>query len=445
MRKQEVKLDRESKTVEYKREMPSNLAAIIKTCVGFANTAGGKIIFGVEDKTLAIIGASEKSIDYAMEAIASAVYQSVSPPLVPEVYTQIVGNKELIIVEISRGSSPPYFVKSLGSKKGVYVRVGPSTRAASEEYIKELLSLKTQGSYDFEPSPLDVEALDSRLLQEAFGRAPSQNLLLSEKVLYRTTSKNLMTTNAAVLAFAHNPQDTIVESGIICSRFKGIAGREIIETLEIDGPISEQITNALSFLERHLERNYRFRGARLRGESLIPQDALREAVANAVIHRKYQIPARIKIAIFDNRIEIFSPGGLPGLLTINNLGDGSSHLRNPLLAKFARRLRLVEKLGSGIRLMFESCAKGKVVPPRFYEDGDFLKVVFSFESVKAPTDDLYCIVKNLFAESPRARSRDILQLTNASRNTVTNVLNRLIKEKLIKRFGKGAGVYYSSN
>ena len=435
-------LERESKTIEYKRELPSNFLGIVKTCVGFANSAGGKIIIGVEDKTLAIRGVSDKDLNHGLESLSAAVYESASPALIPEVYAQRFGDKEVLVIEVSRGSSPPYFVKSQGSKKGVYVRVGPTTRAASEEHIVELLNLRTFTSFDSEPSKESPESLDQRILQGAYGKLPSQNLLLNERVLIKSIRNKINVTNAGILAFGLNPQATIDECGFICSRFKGDQGRDIIETQEIDGPLSEQITKAMYFLERHLDRNYKMMGSRLKAKTLIPELALREAVVNAVIHRKYQIPARSKIAIYDNRVEIFSPGGLPGLITIENLGDGSSHLRNPLLAQFARRMGLAEKLGSGVRAMFDSCAKSGILPPVFSEDGDYVKVIFLMKRQMKTAAGLDQMIRDLLGEQDTIRVREILERTSASRNTITNVLNKLAKEKLIKRHGEGPGVYY---
>jgi predicted HTH transcriptional regulator len=93
-----------------------------------------------------------------------------------------------------------------------------------------------------------------------------------------------------------------------------------------------------------LMRDYKLFGAKLKGKTVIPEDALREAIINALIHRKYWIPGSVKIALYDDRLEIFSPGNFPGLMNIHHLGDGITHLRNPHLARMARRLGLVEKL-----------------------------------------------------------------------------------------------------
>jgi ATP-dependent DNA helicase RecG len=436
-------LDRESKTIEYKRELSANLSNIIKTCVAFANTAGGKILIGVEDKTRAIIGLSEIMLNRALESIPTAVYQAVTPPLIPEVYSQRINDKEVVVVEVLKGNNPPYYVKSQGSTKGAYIRVGPTTRAATKEHLIELINLKSLISFESEATKMHLEALDSKLLQDAFGRSPSQNTLISEKVLIASDRRNMVVSKAALIAFGHAPQEAIPEAGMICTRFKGTSGRDIVETYEIDGPTPDLVNKALMFLERHLENNLQVKGSRLQGQFPIPPEALREAVINAVVHRKYQVPSRCKIAVFDDRVEIFSPGGLPGLVTVSNLGDGISHLRNPILARFARRLRLVEKLGSGVRLMIDSCTKAGISPPQFYEEGDYVKVIFSYEKVKDPFMDISHILDQLFNTLDKVRIRDVLQLASASRNTVTNTLNKMIKEKKVERFGRGAGVYYT--
>jgi ATP-dependent DNA helicase RecG len=445
MNQENSALERESKTVEYKREFTTSYTNLIKTCIAFANTAGGKIVVGVEDKTLSVAGVPEKDQIHALESFSAAVYQCVSPAILPEVYTQRMGDKELVVIEISRGSSPPYFLKAQGIKTGVYVRVGPTTRLATEEHVEELLASRNRILFDSQDSQETIEALDIGLLTEAYGKSPGQQLLLTEKVLAKDIKDKPRATNAAILAFGKNPQTSIAECGFICTRFKGTEGRQIVETQEIDGPISEQISRALYFLKKYLERDFQLIEGRLKGRTLIPISALREAIVNAAIHRKYMTTSRSKVAIYDNRVEIFSSGSLPGLITISNLGDGSSHLRNPLLAKFARRLGLAEKLGSGVREMIDSCTKANIVPPEFSEDGDYVKVIFYIQPIKKTSLDLRELVQSLIEEQDTIRIRDISPKTNASRNTITNLMNSLVKERTIQRFGKGAGVYYKKS
>ncbi len=435
-------LERESKTLEYKRDLPSSLAGIIKTCVAFSNTAGGRVVLGIEDESRKVIGLTEVAMEKAFECLAAAVYDAVTPAVVPEVFHQTVGGKYLIVIDVGRGSSPPYFVKRLGSVKGVFVRVGPTTRMASPEHIQELMSFRSRAAFDEEPVQCSIDDLDAGLLEQAYDRSPSRELLMSEKVVVKSGHRRPAVTVAALLAFGKRPDREIPEAAVICSRFRGESGRDIVETLEIQGPVSDLTSRVLDFLRRYLERNLNLRGAQLRGTDLIPLAALREAVVNALIHRKYNVPSPVKVAIFDNRVEVFSPGGLPGLITLRQLGDGSSHLRNPLLAKFARRLRIMEKMGSGVRLMQEECQKRGIVPPEFFEDGDYVKVVFGTGRSQQNANELSAVIADIFQNQSRVRISEIARRVKVSRNTITNALNRLIENGKVARYGRGAGVYY---
>lgn len=146
--------------------------------------------------------------------------------------------------------------------------------------------------------------------------------------------------------FSKSPELVIPEAIVICTQFKGTKGRNIIRSQEITGPIPQLVEKSLNLVISWLETNLEIsKSGQLQGTTPVPDIALREAIINAVIHRKYFIQGATKIAIYENRIEIFSPGEFPGLVSIDNLGDGTTFLRNPALAKLARKSKLVEKLG----------------------------------------------------------------------------------------------------
>lgn len=123
------------------------------------------------------------------------------------------------------------------------------------------------------------------------------------------------------------PHLYIPEALIKCTRFLGIDGREIIQSEDVEGNLEKQIETSFQLIKSWLIRDYKLFGAKLKGTSIIPEEALREAIINAVIHRKYWIPGAVKIALFDNRLEIFNPGNFPGLINLDDLGDGTTYLR----------------------------------------------------------------------------------------------------------------------
>ena len=117
-------------------------------------------------------------------------------------------------------------------------------------------------------------------------------------------------------------------------------------------------------------------------------------------------------------------------------------MRNPLLAKFARKFRLIEKLGSGIRLIFEECAKANLKRPEYNEDGDFVKVTFFMQKDLGLDMSVEEKLNKLLDERETLRVQEALMFIDVSRNTITNAFNALIRKKLVKRVGKGRGAYY---
>jgi len=440
----EFYLERESKTLELKENIPQK-NQLIKTCVAFANGAGGEIVVGVEDTTGRIVGITDEVRDQIFEDVANSILDSISPQIMPEIYEKNINGKRIVFIKIFPGSKPPYFIKKEGNKKGVYLRAGSSSRRADDEFIEDLYRHQKKIFFDEESTDVPIESLDKNLLLDFYESKYKEEALVMDKIAVRslTNPKKLFATNAAILFFTQNPEIYIPESIIICTWFKGKIGRDIIKTIELTGPIPLLIESALKLLYSWLEIDFNLSSSgKLMGRSLIPMVALREALVNALIHRKYIIRGAVKVALYEDRLEIFSPGSLPGLMSLKNLGDGTTFLRNPTLAKIARKLRLIEKLGSGIKLIFDSCKKEKLKKPSFYEDGDFLKIVFYFEKQlnEGLTDEEKIVELGIFFGE--VRIKDLIEKISISRNTATRKMNILIEKKLFERKGKGAGVFF---
>ena len=135
------------------------MSNIIKTCIAFANGYGGEIIIGVEDQTRKIVGATLLDSERCYEALPDAVYDSVSPFLIPEIYEKNINDKHIIIVKIHPGNKKPYFIKKEGLPKGIYIRVGSHTRRATEEYVEELIKKQRKIDYDEEIIECDKEII----------------------------------------------------------------------------------------------------------------------------------------------------------------------------------------------------------------------------------------------------------------------------------------------
>lgn len=433
---------RESKSIEFKSKLPS-LDKIIKTCVAFANGSGGKIIIGVHDGSREIIGIDEDTRSRVYDEVPNSIYDATSPSLLVQVYEKHIQDVGVMIIEVPASIKKPVFIKSEGNVKGVYLRAGSSTRRATVDHIEELWRENKRSFFDEEIVSVGSEVLSQSLIKNVF---PSVNArrLVSEKILapVNSLSSSLHPTVAGILMFSERPDLYIPEAMIQCTRFRGIEGRDIIQTQEIYGCLGKQAEDALQLLVSWLRREPRRVGARLKWECLIPEIALREAIVNALIHRKYWITGSIKIALYDDRLEIFNPGNLPGLVDLEALGDGTTYLRNPNLARLARRWGLVEKLGTGIQLIFESCHKTRLQRPECLEGSDSLKWIFRLNPERAsyPSDEEALMA--LLQMRGELRVSDVESYLHISRNTATRKLNQLIKIKKIKRLGKGPSVRY---
>jgi ATP-dependent DNA helicase RecG len=435
--------ERESKTLELKLRLP-DFRTLAKSCVAFANCSGGEIVIGVEDGSRRIVGVSEAERDRLYDEFPSSLYDLVNPVLVPHIYEKNVDGRCLMIVRIWPGDSVPYFVKSLHIPAGVFIRIGSSSRPANEQTIEDLSREKRRISFDEEASGQAVSILSQERLKAFYGKDTSSRRLLADKVVTQASKLKgeASATHGGILMFCDDPNDFISEAIVVVSRFAGIAGRNIIQTIELKGPIPLLAESTFSLLDQWLERDLQLKRLHLKGTSLIPHQALREAIINALVHRKYSIPGPIKIALYDDRLELFSPGGFPGLISITNLGDGTTFLRNIVVARIARKMRLMEKLGTGIRLIFDSCLQAGLRRPEYNENGDFVKLTFYFEHVPRTAEFTESAIIEMAKSIEALRPSDLSRTYKVSRNTISRRLNALVHEKILKRYGKGAGVFY---
>lgn len=426
--------ERESKSLELKSTLPK-LLSLVKTCIAFANGSGGSIVIGVEDKTRKIIGVTEETRDKIYDDFPNSLYDSTGPNLFAQIYEKNLDDLSVLIIKVPPSIKKPYFLKSEGMPKGVYLRVGSSTRKANQEYVEDLIREGQRITFDEEPVNTDISALSKDLLKQFYEGKINTKRLLSDRLITYPVANNekYVPTIAGVILFSNNPEKFIPESSILCTKFRGDSGRNIIQTEEITGNLEKQAVLCFKLIYSWLPKQYQLKGVKLEKTLYIPKEAIREAIINALIHRKYSIPGAIKIAIYNDHMEVFSPGCFPGLVDINNLGDGTTYLRNPIIARIAHKMGLVEKLGSGIKLIFDSCKKAGLSKPKYSENGDFVKLTFYFPTEKP--DEI--AILNLIETKGESTIAEITKQLNISRNTATRKINSLIKENKIIRLGKG--------
>ena len=366
----------ESRELEFKGFLPKESKKWVKTVVAFANGAGGKLVIGVNDERKVVGIPDDIDIFELKDKIADIIASSCDPIISANVYAEDIENKTVIVIQVYPGLATPYYIKSEGPVHGVYVRLSATSREADEIILDELHFRGRRIYYDELPRkdiPVkkgDVSAL-CRNLSERAERKITKTDLLNFKVL-READGELEATNAyAILVGKHD-----FTSRIQCARFKGVDRCVFIDKKDFEGPLCEQIDKAFQFVLDHINMGLEINGITHKEVYELPPAALRELIVNAAVHRNYQCPSSIQVAVYDDRVEITSPGMLYGSLTIDDAINGVTSTRNRVLARTLEKAGVVEGWGSGLKRIRALCEAEKVDFPEILELGNVLRFNF---------------------------------------------------------------------
>ena len=377
-------LSGESKNVEYKITVPEKSEKYMKTVVAFANGRGGRIVFGIDDKSLDVVGMDVDNIYKTMDAITNAISDSCEPAIRPDVAMQAVRDKTVIVLEILPGAERPYYIKSQGMFEGTYVRVAGSTRHVEDYMLKELILEGKNRYFDSEIcqnmkiTDGEIEELCKSMKETAIRNTwqdsekakikdVTKNVLISWGVL-KEEGGNVYPTNAYALLTGRMFQQPVIQCGV----FKGINRAHFVDRREFEGSIQEQMEAAYQYVLEKINMGMTIKGMYRQDVYELPTDSIRELIANAVAHRSYLEPGNIQVALYDNRLEITSPGMLLNNVTIAKMMEGYSKPRNPAIARAFAYMKIIEKWGTGIPRLFEACEEYGLPKPELIDfDGDF--------------------------------------------------------------------------
>ena len=363
----------EGKTLEFKRDLssPRNL---LKTLVAFANSAGGIVLIGVADDR-AVIGLEQPLDDE--ERLDNLIGDAIAPRLVPNVEILSWQDRSILAVEVFPGSNRPYYFKAEGLPGGVYVRLGSSNRQAGSALAAELRRTSEGIVFDEMPMPdLGPDDLDIQAAQRLFSdrRKLDEQALLSLRVLVRDQGR-LVPSKGGMLLFGKDRGAYFPDAWVQCGRFIGVDKAHIFDHAEIHASLPDCVEQVMLFLKKHAIRGADFSNVRRQDVWSIPLLILREAVTNALVHADYSHPgAPIRVAFFDDRIEVESPGILVPGMTIEEMRQGVSNLRNRVIARVFRELGLIEQWGSGVRRMFREASELGLPEPVIEEIGMHLRI-----------------------------------------------------------------------
>lgn len=334
------------------KEWPVQPDDVAASLVAFANTDGGRLVLGVaRDRTVTGVPDPNR----AAEFIDSVALNNCAPPVtVVQEVVRLPGNGErfVLVVNVPEGDMRPY-----ATNRGVYyIRTSSGRRRASREELLRLFQATESLYYDETPvtratvADLDPDAVE-QFLQQAFGRG-----LEEQGIPYETLLRNLRLlredrpTLAGILFFGRRPQEFVPYAQISAAR---IPGRDLAaapaDRKDLAGRLPVMVEDAARFLRLSLEVRHEIGGFAPERRPELPEVALREGLVNALAHRDYTVGAPVRLLIFDDRVEIRTPGALPNTVTVEAMRLGAAHvLRNPTIYTLFARLGLVTGIRSGV-------------------------------------------------------------------------------------------------
>ena len=463
----------ESINIEYKVEMPKKSEKYMKTVVAFANGRGGRIVFGVDDKTLNIVGMNPDTIFQTMDSITNAISDSCEPKIYPDVTLQSIDDKTIIVVEIHPGPMRPYYIKNKGLVDGTYVRVAGTSRHAEGYMLKELILEGQNRYFDNEPCEyLEINEDDIKDLCDKMKKIAIENTWNDEeKAAIRDVTKNILITwgilkedNGKIIptnAYALLTGKMQIQPTIQCAVFKGKTRAYFVDRREFSGPIQDQVQLAFQYVLEKINMGMQIKGIYRQDVYELPINSVRELIANAVAHRNYLEPGNIQVAIFDDRLEVTSPGMLLNTVSIKKMIEWYSRLRNPAIANAFAYMKIIEKWGTGIPRILRECKEYGLKKPELIDfDGDFRVNMYRREekskttqtttqtTTQITTQTTIKLTKNdheilqVIQNNPALSQKEIAMELGWTVDRVKYYLNKMKKQEAIRRIGSSHKGYW---
>ena len=483
-------LSGESEYIEFKQEVPKKSEVYMKTVVAFANGSGGKIVFGVEDSTFKVVGINQEDAFSIMDGITSAICDSCTPMIAPIVTLASVEEKILIVVNIMPGSQRPYYLTAKGKENGTYIRVSGTTRPADSFVLKELEFEGVNRCFDQTyAAPVEsvtedeINCLCNKMYQYAVEHCRSEE---TAERIHRLTKQSLLSWGFLVKrgdnyfptnAFLLMTCNLLPQATIQCAVFKGTDRDVFIDRREYDGDIVTQLDAAYEYVLRNINMSSEINGLYRTDVYELPTDCIREMICNAVVHRSYLHPSSIQVAVYDDRVEVTSPGMLFGSLRLKDIREGISIPRNRALVYAFTYMNIMEHWGSGIPRIIRRCKELGLEEPELVEiAGSFRINLFRFsdktrvgkstdktvestekvristdkatgstEKVRISTDKLSASHKKIIRyieERGVITNKEVQNLLNVKDSRALKVLREMVDAGILKKEGKLRGSYY---
>lgn len=441
------------------KEDVRNHDSLAAEMVAFSNSRGGQIFIGVSNKG-DLTGLSSKDVDRINQLISNSSSQHVKGPIA--VHTENISiecDRVVILLTVPEGIDKPYF----DNQGVIWLKSGSDKRRIhSKEELRRLFQEVDLLHADEVPTRAGIEAVNakhfSKFLENVYREIlPDSN----EERLKLLENMNLASSHrlnlAGLLLFADKPQLYKPAFILKAVTFAGMSIKDsYLDSEDFEGSLSVIFQGALAFIMRNLRKVQKQKGVNTTGEPEVPQIVFEELLVNALIHRDYFVSAPIRLFIFEDRVEIISPGNLPDHLTIEKICTGNSIQRNPILASFvAKGLLPYRGLGTGIRRALQDWPQTQFIDDR---DGCLFtsvierpivsslrkkKTLKGYAPINAPINasinaslsELQVQILRVMEESPWIAYEDIAIKLEKDRSTIRRNIQQLKSLGVLQRLG----------
>lgn len=436
--------------------------SLAATMVAMANSQGGVVLVGVTGPTGTVIGV--RDADNAVDRVLQAALAIDPPLIIPMPRVARLRDRPVVVTHIPRGMPHVYAID------GRYLyREGVENTALKPRDIRRLMMERGETSFEIEIvrgatlDDIDWDKAEAYVDGLAVGNDNAEMILARRGCLAQQEGR-MRPTSAGLLLFGKDPQRHIRGAEITAARFAGETMSDKFTRQDMGGTLPDQIRKAEAFLHDHLRREFQLGRTMARDEQFeYPLEAARELVVNAVAHRDYSIQGdAIHLFLFADRMEVTSPGGLPGPMTVTNLRD-ERFSRNPVIVQVLSDMGFIERLGYGVDRVIDLMALRRLPPPDFAEtSGGFRVTLFrqgdpqaADETPAEPIrfDGAYnglpinarqeAALVHLHEGNARITNSDLQSLCpDVHPETIRRDLADLVTKDILRKLGQKRGSYY---
>jgi ATP-dependent DNA helicase RecG len=435
------------------------LNRLAETLAAFANGDGGWVLLGIDPATNAVRGL--RASDAAIDKTLSAGLRCEPPLILPRPDIAMLDGKEILLIEVPAG-----LPHAFGLRGKYLARSGRKNIALGPRQLRQLLRERGEAKFEQRPAPgASLDDLDPGAIQKYAAMFLGDPLPAKKEPLYEFLNRRgclvrednaWRPTTSGYLLFGREPQRAFPSAEILLARYAGKQMADEFLREVVRGALPEQIRRVESWITANMRKGARIDALQRAERAEYPAPAVREAIVNAVAHRDYAIRGdEIRVMMYSDRIEVYSPGRLPGHVTIDNLVE-ERFSRNEVIAQVLADLGFIERLGYGIDRMIRLMREWGLPAPKFAETANGFLVTLRGPGDKLVGDQTDAhkwrnldlnerqrAALDFLVKNQRITNRDYRDLfSDVSEETIRRDLADLVEEGILLKMGDKKGTYY---